>query len=148
MRSTILWRITSTRFAATAHRIRIAATIEAVEDEAVEHLEEVNQAAEDTITEDKPNLQAQETIKPKIRTNQLAGTVLFRDIVKRTAGNASGKENLAMDPMAQHTGQSQNNLQSTRDKKDREEKMSREQLERCIQVNWLVFFRVFSKGRS
>ena len=68
----------------------------------MEHLEEVNQAAEDTITEDKPNLQAQETIKHKIRTNQLAGTVLFRDIVKKTAGNASGKENLVMDPMVQH----------------------------------------------
>ena len=127
MRSTILWRMASIKSAATARKIRIAATIEAVEVEAVEHLEEVNQAAEDTITEDKPNLQVQVTIKPKIRTNQHAGTVQFRDIVKRTAGNASGKENLVLDSMVQHTGQDQSNLRSTKDKRHREEKMSREQ---------------------
>ena len=129
-----------------APKICIAAITEAMETEAKEHLKEVDQAAEDTTMEDNPNLQV--IIRPTTKINPHAGTVLFRGIVKKTAANASRTENLALDSMDPPTGQDQNNLQSTRNKKGRENRMSREQLERCIQVNWLVFFRVFSKGCS
>jgi hypothetical protein len=86
-----------------------------------------------------------EIINIKIKTNRHVGTAPFLDIVKRIAANASGKTNPVLDSMDPLIGPNQRKLQPMKTQRNRN---PREQLERCIQVNWLVFFRVFNEGHS
>ena len=129
-------------------RIRTAATFEAVDHEAVVHLEEDNQVAVDTRLEDHPNLLAQETIKHTTRVSQPAGSAAFLGIAKKIAARESGRINPVLDSMGLFTGPNRNNHQLMKKNKKGERKKSKEQLGKCILATWPMFFRVFNKGRS
>jgi hypothetical protein len=129
-------------------KIRTAATFEAVDREAVVHLEEDNQGAVDILLEDHPNLLAKETINNTTRVSQPAGSATFPGIAKKIAARESGRINPVLDSMGHSTGPNQNNLRLMKTKKKRERKKLKEQLGKCILATWPMFFRVFNEGRS
>ena len=106
-------------------KIRTAATFEAVDHEAVVHLEEDNQDVVDTQLEDllKSNLQA--TIKDTTRVSQLAGSATFPGIAKKIVARESGKINPVLDLMGLSIGPNQNNLRLTKKNKKEERKKSK-----------------------